>query len=69
MREINRCETIDYVRAKRITAETVDCIRGEELSRLCFVNTQGVSVSVGVLCNRIDIRRNTKSQSVLKRIL
>lgn len=41
MREINRCKR------SIMSAQTVDCIRHEELSRLCFVNTQDVSVSVG----------------------
>lgn len=60
-REPNKSlRTIDYVREIRITAQLVDYIRDEELSRLCFVNTQGVNLC-RTLYSRVDIRRNTKS--------
>lgn len=45
----------------------IDYIHDEGLSQLCFVITQDVSLC-RTLYNRVDMRRNTKSQSVLKRI-
>lgn len=58
---------IDYAREIKITAQMIDYIHDEGLSQLCFVITQDVSLC-RTLHNRIDMRRSSKSQSVLKRI-